>query len=111
MITKIRSLGGDTISYELGRHNLEVAVVPTVGGSALIGRAHGVLQELYQAARGFAARPLFEPTLSGSEDLLAIPDERDAIFVQLDGREALNLLARTACVQFMVTVTPKKRSP
>lgn len=104
-ITKICSASGDTISYELGRHNLEVAVAP-VKSTMLIGKAQKILKELYQAAQNFVARPLFQPTFAWREDLLAIPDERDATFVELDGREALNVLASTACVQFMFTVDP-----
>lgn len=107
MITKVRSMCGDTISYELGRHNLEVAIAP-VDRSVLVERAQQVLKTLYRIAQGFSACPLFEPTLLWPEDLLVVPDERDATFVELDGREALNLLARTACVQFMFTVTPNE---
>ncbi len=121
IITQVCSSGGDTISYELGRHNLEVSLAPVMEksnavsahDSLLLRRARAVLQELYAAAKDEpyppspgSAYPYFHPVMGWPEDLLVVPDARDALYVKLDGREALNILARTASVQFMYTVSP-----
>ncbi len=106
MITKVISPVGDTVSYELGRHNLEVALRPAPEAD-LLGRARNALQKLYLVAREVGACPAFWPTMAWPADLLAIPDERDTVWLELDGRETLNILAKTASVQFMVTVAPE----
>ena len=48
--------------------------------------------------------PNLKPILEASEELLIIPDERDATWLELDGRGALELLARTSAVQFTISV-------
>jgi len=121
LITKLRSKDGDMFSYELGRHNLELNVHPIIEkpsvsayDSKLLKTAIGLLGEIYAIAKHRCAfwsskdhvLPLFRSTMAWPEDLLVIPDERDAAFVQFDGREALNFLAKTASVQFMYTVKP-----
>jgi hypothetical protein len=113
IITKIRNSDGDTWSYELGRHNLELSVHP-VREEKLLKTARELLTQMYKItdhrcrfwSTGQTISPLFQPTMAWSEDLLAIPDERDATWLKLDGRKALNFLAKTASVQFMFTVSP-----
>ncbi|MBM3257422.1 MAG: hypothetical protein FJY98_03830 [Candidatus Liptonbacteria bacterium] len=88
------------ILYELGRQNLELSVAPMpedIWRTTCFG-----LEELYIAAAECHASPFFGPILETDEELLVIPDERDASWLALDGREALNLLARTASVQFSI---------
>lgn len=114
LITKLGTSTGDTLSYELGRHNLEVNVHPVLEkaaspqNSGLLKTACGILDELYDTAGIYDAQPFFRPTMAWPKDLLAIPDERDATWLKLDGREALNFLAKTSSVQFMFNVTPEE---
>lgn len=79
-----------------------VASTPT----QVLGVAESCLHQLYESARIFEAEPFFAPVLESNEDLLVIPDERDAIWLELDGRSALAPLARTSSVQFTVSVAP-----
>jgi hypothetical protein len=103
MLAELASAQGDKLLYELGRQNLEIATAPGSRDFAL-GRAHECLEILYRAAAEIGAKPCFAPVLATDEDLLAIPDERDASWLALDGRPALNLLARTSSVQVTVDV-------
>jgi hypothetical protein len=105
LITSLIDKNGNQMFYELGRHNVELSTVAS--------RPDGVLQtvgdclvQLYEAAYRFSAKPYFEPVLESDEDLLVIPDERDAIWLELDGRSALADLARTSSVQFTFSVDP-----
>ncbi|GEM_PF-775182 len=114
MITKLTSTEGDVISYELGWHNIEIAVRPTLdpefrkyGESALIKSAYKILHILCDTAEKVTdAAPFQRPTMKWPKDLLVIPDERDTTWLKLDGRRALNILAKTASVHFMITVEP-----
>ena len=107
LITTLVDKDGNRIFYELGRHNMEVSTkVSTQTG--VIDIAKKCLDQLYKAASVFGAEPYFAPILSGEEDLLVIPDERDAVWLDLDGRDALAPLARTSSVQFTVSVSPQE---
>lgn len=106
-ITKIVDRDGNQISYELGRHNIEISTAPSTPENVIV-NAKKCLNQLYQAAKVIYVKPCFVPVLYGSEDLLMIPDERDAIWLQLDGREALAPLARTSSVQFTISVNPEE---
>ena len=106
-ITKLTDSDGNQISYELGRHNIEISTIASTPENVLK-VAKKCLGQLYQAAEVVYAKPCFVPILYGSEDLLMIPDERDAIWLELDGREALAPLARTSSVQFTISVDPKE---
>jgi hypothetical protein len=64
------------------------------------------LDQLYGAARFCGAEPYFAPVLETEEDLLVIPDERDATWLKLDSREALLPLARISAVHFTISVAP-----
>lgn len=107
LITEIESPDGDRILYELGRHNIELSTAP-LPQDQLIGRARNQLGLLYAVAARFGSTPSFEPVFETNENLLVIPDERDAIWLKLDGRDALNLLARCSAVQFTIDVAPEK---
>lgn len=106
LVTTIVDQSGNKIFYELGRHNMEVSTVASTQ-ACIEDVAQGCLNQLYEAANRFGVVPLFAPILNGSEDLLVIPDERDAVWLELDGRDALAPLARTSSVQFTISVDPQ----
>lgn len=105
LIVELVDKRGNKISYELGRHNVEVSTAASSYRRA-VPAARDCLEQIYKAGRKFGAKPYFGPILETNEDLLVIPDERDAIWLQLDGREALTPLARTSSVQFTISVNP-----
>lgn len=107
LITALVDQNGNKIFYELGRHNMEVSTTASTP-KCVLDVANGCLAQLYDAACRFGAEPYFAPILKGNEDLLVIPDERDAIWLELDGRDALAPLARTSSVQFTVSVAPQE---
>jgi len=107
LITALIDQDGNKIFYELGRHNMEVSTTASTP-ERVLDVANGCLAQLYDAARRFGAEPYFAPILDVNEDLLVIPDERDAIWLELDGRDALAPLARTSSVQFTVSVAPQE---
>lgn len=103
LLTELSSGGGDRLLYDLGRQNLEIS---TASGSPqfVSVRIQECLETVYVAGRETGAYPFFGPVLSSDEDLLVIPDERDANWLKLDGRSSLNLLARTSSVQVTIDV-------
>lgn len=103
LVTEISSPAGDKMKYELGRHNMEVISVP-LPPRFLVPHVRGVLTRLYAVVAPYGASPFFGPVVETDEDVLIIPDERDQIWVELDGREPLNLLARSSAVQFTIDV-------
>lgn len=92
---------GSTIQYELGRQNLELST-PPAPSDKLLRLINLQLEELYNAASLCKASPFFSPIIQSNENLLVLPDERDASWIKLDGQVALNLLAKTASVQFTI---------
>ncbi len=102
--------GANKLSYELGRQNLEFSIAPNTNGEVAVSRAMKLADELSSSATYISdsdARFLWEvsePIINTDEDLLVIPDERDAVWLELDGRPALELLARTSAVQFTISV-------
>ncbi|HHH12510.1 MAG TPA: hypothetical protein ENJ77_01385 [Candidatus Moranbacteria bacterium] len=103
MITALVDRNGHRLLYELGRHNIELAAAPTTVKD-LPKILRDCLGQLYRAAETVGAEPYFAPILPGEEDLLVIPDERDADWLRLDGREALRPLSRISSVQFTISV-------
>ncbi len=100
LITSV-SKGGSKVFYELGYPNLELAVCPQEKG-ALIPHARSLLEELYRSAESEFAYPLFAPLYHGKGSYLALPDERDATWLKLDGEQALSPLACISAVQFTI---------
>jgi hypothetical protein len=92
---------GTKILYELGRQNIELATRP-FPKNELWQETNKLLHELYSSAAKYNAYPLFEPIINSEENLLVISDERDALFVKLDGEYALSLLTKCASVQFTI---------
>lgn len=107
LIAELEYADGSKILYDLGRQNIELSTCPTPREDAAH-IAKEKLRALYAIAERFNAFPSFEPILGTFQDLLVVPDERDAIWVELDGREPLNLLARSSAVQFTVDVSPEE---
>jgi len=107
LITTIVDQDGNKIFYELGRHNMEVSTAASTS-ACVLDVTRKCLAQLYESARQFGAEPFFAPILDSEEDLLVIPDERDAIWLKLDGRGALAPLARTSSVQFTISVSPQE---
>ncbi|HVU75566.1 MAG TPA: hypothetical protein VHD38_01870 [Candidatus Paceibacterota bacterium] len=107
LISTISDRRGNKLLYEVGRQNLEIA---TLAGSRqlIIHECRDLLERLYVVAKRVGAYPLFKPIVDTTEDLLVIPDERDAIWDQLDGREALKMIAWMSAVQFTVEIPADK---
>lgn len=107
LITVLENLTGDKLLYELGRQNIELATCPKAEAH-ILPHAQRILDSVYAVALESGAYPFFGPMLTTAEDLLVIPDERDAGWVLLDGREALRPLATISAVQFTVEVDPAR---
>ncbi len=106
-ITALRNNDGDTLTYELGRQNLEISAAPCHKNYS-IGHTQRALETLYEAGRAVLATPRFKPVLSTNEDLLAVPDERDARWIEIDGRKALCPLATISSVQFTIEIPAER---
>jgi len=106
LVTTIIDTFGNRMLYELGRQNIEVSTIPATA-LTVIDACRATLERLYFAARHGGLEPYFGPILPTREDLLVIPDERDATWLGLDGRKALRPLARISAVQFTLDVTPE----
>lgn len=104
LLTSIFDRGGNRILYELGRQNIELSSAPG-GPVEVFLETKAILEEIYAAGTKVGALPLFQPVLNTDEEVLVIPDERDAIWLELDGRQPLELLAKTSSVQFTVSVS------
>ncbi len=104
LITEIADKDGNRLLYELGRQNIEVATRPATRAS-VAGIAQDTLCQLYEAAQSAGLTPHFAPILETAEDLLVIPDERDARWLALDGRAALAPLATISAVQYTVEIS------
>ena len=91
----------EKILYDLGRQCIELSSRPALT-DLVYKETLGSLHELYDSAKQCGAYPFFEPIIETGDDLLVIPDKRDASWLKLDGKKALNLCARTASVQFTV---------
>ena len=94
---------GNRIMYELGSQNIEVATAPTTP-ERLLEQCKIPLTELYRAAVQAHVMPRFQPILETDENTLLITDDRDAVWVTLDGMDALKLLSTIASVQFTIEV-------
>jgi len=104
LITVLTDQNGNKMFYELGHHNIELATRPAEV-SSILGITQFCLDQLYVSALKFGAFPYFGPILQTNEDLIVIPDERDATWLLLDGKENLLPLAATSSVQFTFSVS------
>lgn len=110
LITTLTDNKGNQFFYELGRHNIELSAAAT-SKDKVISSAMAFLDQLYACAKPCGAFAYHGPVLDTNEDLLVIPDERDATWLKLDGRTALASLARTSSVQFTFSVNPDDAIP
>jgi len=108
-IASITNHRGDRFSYELGRHNIELSAAPASLVSVTLD-AENLLQELYRALPAGCVPAMYPqpPSTYRTHDVLAIPDERDASWVTLDGREQLVPLAHMSSVQFTIPTCPRR---
>jgi len=104
LITSLADTEGNQINYELGRHNIEISTVPSTSDN-ITSVMRNCLDQLYWSAEKVGAEPYFAPVFIDDDDLLIIPDERDANWLQLDGRSALAPLAKISSVQFTFSVS------
>jgi hypothetical protein len=92
---------------ELGRQKIELAIKPARTFQELRERSYASLQWLYGVAGRYGARPLLAPEIQWPGSLLdESTDPRNQVWVQLDGRPALEQLCRCSSVQFTVDVSP-----
>ncbi|MDP3957505.1 MAG: hypothetical protein Q8Q10_03330 [bacterium] len=110
-ITVLQGEDGERYLYELGRQNIEFSSSPQHDTEYLLKDARRKLGELYRCARTHGAYPLEDPILETREDLLMVPDDRDATWIQLDGRAALKPLATISAVQFTIDVSLETAIP
>lgn len=106
---------GSKVLYELSRANIELSERP-LAADKIIAATRRDLGCIYEAANRYGARPCAFPILRedktvqppylppSPEDLFAIPDERDAAWLELDGRAALSFLTICSAVQFTIDV-------
>lgn len=91
---------------ELGQQKIELSMAPQPNSGLMLELAEESLAWLYGQAAQHGAYPLFAPEVQWDGDLLWVQEERDAIWVDLDGRPALEELCRCSSVQFSVSVHP-----
>jgi len=97
---------GTEIKLELGRQKIELAIAPANSFERLWEQARQSLDWLYRKAASLGAYPCFEPEIRYDGRLLFVTDERDSLWVELDGKEALENLCRCSSVQFTIDVNP-----
>lgn len=99
---------GCSVKLELGRQMIELNVAPESNFNLLWGKTRRSLDELYAVARRLGCVPVFAPTpfANWSDPLLYVQEERDAVWVALDGEWALEHLCRCSSVQFTIDVNP-----
>ncbi len=96
-----------THKLELGRQKIELAIAPQPTPALLLEAALEALDWLYGIAARLGAHPLMAPEIRSDEELLWVQEERDEIWVALDGRPALEELCRCSSVQFTVDLHPE----
>lgn len=96
---------------ELGRQKIELAIAPQPNQQLLIEAAYDSLEWLYRLAAEYGAYPLLEPEIVTDQQLLWVQEERDELWVNLDGRDALEQLCRCSSFQFTMSVNPEEAIP
>jgi hypothetical protein len=101
-------VSGGCLKLELGRQIIELNVPPEPSFERLWEKTSGCLEQLYEAADELGCYPVFAPTpyIGWPDPLLYVQEERDAVWVELDGASALEYLSRCSSVQFTVNVNP-----
>lgn len=91
---------------ELGRQKIELAISPQRSIEQLLTIAREALATLYATAKKYNAEPLYDQSFAENDALLMVTDERDELWTEIDGREALEALCRCSSVQFTIDVNP-----
>ncbi len=92
---------------ELGRQKIELAISPANDTSQALIMTREALEWLYGVAVKHGAQPLFVPEIDYKHsELLYVQEERDSVWVDLDGKQALEHLCRCSSVQFTIDVNP-----
>jgi len=97
------------LKLELGRHNLELNIKPQKDFATLwptVCESLGWLHNLCATCGYFAAHEP-APLINYTGELLLVAEERDQIWVDLDGKQALEKLCRCSSVQFTIDVNPE----
>ena len=95
---------------ELSRATHELAIGPCGSFEELLDLAHCSLAWQYQVADRYGAVPLFAPEIRWGGSLLDPSEDRDQLWLRLDGAVALEQLV-CASVQFTVDVHPHDAIP
>jgi len=101
-------IDGCAVKLELGRQNIELSVEPETSFVRLFDKAKRCTGELYRLARSLGCYAKLEPApfIFYDGQLLYVQEERDQIWVDLDGTPALEKLCRCSSVQFAIDVNP-----
>ncbi len=91
---------------ELGRQKIELAIGPAPSFSLLEESIQESLRWLYTVADKYGAYPLHAPEITWEGPLVYVQEERDRLWMQMDGEKALEHLCRCSSVQFTVAVNP-----
>lgn len=88
--------------YELGWNNFELNTPAfcITDKTELFRSVANILQSFKEAANNFDAEILFSGYDQSISSTLILPDERDKIWIELDGEEALSILGHIACVHY-----------
>ncbi|MFC1787886.1 hypothetical protein ACFLZY_01560 [Patescibacteria group bacterium] len=102
VITHLVNPGSDfELFYELGWNNFELTTPTWLIEEIAWGEILANLDQLYSTAETLGAYPVFSFTDDCLlHDTLALPDKRDHIWAELDGRQALRVLGHIATVHF-----------
>jgi hypothetical protein len=105
IITNIEK-DGFNIIYELGWNLFELISPPYLLSERkkLIQNCEEKLQELYQCADKYGAKPIFEPFDGFYNNTLIIPDKRDKIWLELDG-PVLKELGHIASIHYNLSLS------
>jgi hypothetical protein len=98
------------LKLELGAHNLELNIRPQKDFESLWPKVQESLGWLYALCAEHGFYPAHEPAplFSYRGNLLLVADERDELWVGIDGRKALEYLCRCSSVQFTIDVAPSE---
>jgi hypothetical protein len=104
IITELTNHRGDKVLYELGECNIELSIAPA-SETKIVQHVREGLKELYQAGLPFSAHPLWCGKIDSDDRVrLVVPDERDSIWVKIDGMRELNKLCTIAATHITVDV-------
>lgn len=95
---------GNSVKYDAGHANLEIASAPRPTPSAVFELVRRPLGELYLEAKCVGADALRGPIVKSRADTLIDFTERDRSWIALDGRNVFAQIARIASFQMTIAV-------